>query len=218
MDERTFLVALPVERRLALAYAPARSRLLWLGLLALDARLGAVVQTAHEPLLAQIKLAWWRDELAKPAAARALGEPLLALLDDWGDQAAALRPLVDGWEVLLSSDQLDEAAMLQVAEARAQACAGLAVRLGLSTAEPEIRRAARGWALAELGAALTEPDQHAAAIGLIAQQDWHRARLPRELRPLQVLHRLAASQRGNGAFIPGPAAGLRAVRLGLLGI
>ena len=76
MNEREFLSALPVERRLALAYAPANSRGLWLGLFALDARLGAVVQAAHEPLLAQIKLAWWRDELAKPLAARALGEPL----------------------------------------------------------------------------------------------------------------------------------------------
>ena len=218
MDEHAFLVNLPVERRLALAYAPARARTLWLGLFALDARLGAVVQSAHEPLLAQIKLAWWRDELAKPTAARPLGEPLLALLGDWGDQAADLRPLVDGWEVLLGDEPLDEGALRQVAEARAQACAGLAAQLGLSAAEPEIRRAARGWALAELGAALTEPDQQAAALSLIARQDWHRVRLPRELRPLQVLHGLAARQRGRGSFIPGPAAALRAVRLGLLGI
>ena len=91
-------------------------------------------------------------------------------------------------------------------------------RLDLSAAEPEARRAARGWALAELGAALTDPDQQAAALSLIARQDWHRARLPRELRPLQVLHGLAARQRGHGSFIPGPAAALRAVRLGLLGI
>ena len=218
MDESSFLAALPVERRLALAYAPARSRLLWLGLFALDARLGAVVQTAHEPLLAQIKLAWWRDELAKSPAARALGEPLLALLGSWADQSAALGALVDGWEVLLGDEPLDEAAMQQVAEARAQACAGLAARLDLSAAEPEARRAARGWALAELGAALTDPDQQAAALSLIARQDWYRARLPRELRPLQVLHGLAARQRGHGSFIPGPAAALRAVRLGLLGI
>ena len=218
MDERTFLTALPVERRLALAYAPARSRALWLGLFALDARLGAVVQAAHKPLLAQIKLAWWRDELAKPSAMRALGEPLLALLSTWGEQSAALRALVDGWEVLLGDEPLGPSELLQITEARALACAGLAARLDLATAEPEAKRAARGWALAELGAALTEPDQHAAALDLIAQQDWHRARLPRELRPLQVLHGLAARQRGNGSFIPGPAAGLRAVRLGLLGI
>ena len=218
MNERVFLGALPVERRLALAYAPARSRALWLGLFALDARLGAVVQAAHEPLLAQIKLAWWRDELAKPVAARALGEPLLALLGEWGDQAAALSALVDGWEILLSGEPLGPGELRQIAEARASACLGLAARLDLTATEPEVSRAARGWALAELGAALTDPDQHAAAIGLIAQQNWRRPKLPRELRPLLVLHGLAARQRGTAPLLLGPAAALRAVRLGLLGI
>ncbi len=218
MELTAHLANLLPERRLALAYAPARSRVLWLGLFALDARLGAVVQTAHEPLLAQIKLAWWRDELAKPSAARALGEPLLALLGEWGDQAAALSALVDGWEVLLGDEPLGPGEMLQIAQARASACLGLAARLDLSAAEPEVSRAAQGWALAELGAALTDLDQHAAAIGLIARHDWRRPKLPRELRPLLVLHGLAARQRGKAALLPGPAAAFRAVRLGLLGI
>lgn len=218
MDETAFLAALPLERRLALAYAPARVRTFWLGLFALDARLGAVVHSAHQPLLAQIKLAWWRDELNKPPAARPVGEPLLALIEAWGDQTAGLRALVDGWEVLLGDAPLDSGAMLQVADARAQACASLAVRLGLAAAEPEVSRAARGWALAELAAALTDPDQQAEAAGLITQQDWRRVSLPREFRPLLVLHGLAARQRGGGPLIPGPRAGLRAVRLGLLGI
>ena len=218
MDEAQFLAALPVERRLALAYAPVRARALWLGLFALDARLGAVVHSAHEPLLAQIKLAWWRDELAKPQSTRALGEPLLALLEAWGDQTAALGALVDGWEVLLGNAPLGRDGMVEVADARAQACTGLAARLALAVAAPEVSRAARGWALAELAAALTDPLEQTDAASLIAQQDWHRARLPRELRPLQVLHGLAARQRGAGPLIPGPLAGLRAVRLGLLGI
>lgn len=218
MEFAAQIASISVERRLALAYAPARSRALWLGLFGLDARLGAVVQAAHEPLLAQIKLAWWRDELAKSPSSRAQGEPLLALLSAWGDQAAGLSALVDGWEVMLGRGPLGHGELLQIAEARALACAGFTVRLDLAAAEPEAKRAARGWALAELGAALTEPDQRAAALDLIAQQDWHRARLPRELRPLAVLHGLAERQRGNGPFIPGPAAGVRAVRLGLLGI
>ena len=218
MDETAFLAALPVERRLALAYAPARTRALWLGLFALDARLGVVVHSAHEPLLAQIKLAWWRDELTKPRAARALGEPLLALLEAWGNQATGLQALIDSWEVLLGDEPLGSGGMMQVADARAQACVGLAARLDLAVAEPEVSRAARGWALAELGAALSDPDQHAVASGLIAQQDWQRVSLPREFRPLQVLHGLAARQRGSGPLMPGPRAGLRAVRLGLLGI
>jgi phytoene synthase len=218
MEYSVQAASISVERRLALAYAPAPARALWLGLFALDARLGAVVRSTHEPLLAQIKLAWWRDELTKPAAARQPGEPLLALLAAWGDQVDSLRALVDGWELLLDDEPLQMRAMQQIAEARAQACAGLAARLNLAEAERETGRAARGWALAELAAALSDPDQKAMALGLIAQQNWLRVRLPRELRPLQVLHGLAARQRGNGPLMPGPMAGLRAVRLGLLGI
>ena len=218
MDETAFLAALPIERRLALAYAPARARRLWLGLFALDARLGGVVRGAHEPMLAQIKLAWWRDQLARPLSARAVGEPLLALLGAWTSQVAGLQALVDGWELLLDDQAPGKSAMQEFAETRAQACAGLAIRLNLAEARPEAEPAARAWALAELAASLSDPDQKALALGLIAQLDWRRASLPRELRPLQVLYGLAARQRGNGPLIPGPIAGLRAVRLGLLGI
>ena len=108
--------------------------------------------------------------------------------------------------------------MQEFAGTRAQACAGLAIRLNLVEARPEAERGARGWALAELAASLSDPDQKASALGLIAQLEWRRVSLPRELRPLQVLYGLAARQRGNGPLIPGPIAGLRAVRLGLLGI
>ena len=218
MDATAFLATLPVERRLALAYTPVPARALWLGLFALDARLAAVVRAAKEPMLAQIKLAWWRDELAKPAAARALGEPLLALLGGWMDHTAALRALVDGWEVLLGDEPLDSKSAMQIADAWALACSDLAGQLGLTAARPEVERAARGWALADLGGSLSDPDQHAVVMGLIEQQDWHRVSLPREMRPLQVLHGLAARQRGSGSLMPGPIAGLRAVRLGLLGI
>ena len=46
--------------RLALAYAPAEARPAWAGLLALDARLAGVVRAAREPVLGQLRLAWWR--------------------------------------------------------------------------------------------------------------------------------------------------------------
>lgn len=206
MNAADFLETLPVERRLALAYAPPRSKGLWLGLFALDARLGTIVRGASEPMLTQIKLAWWRDELARPQVQRRRGEPLLELLDEWGDDAACLTALVDAWEMLLGDVLLDHAAAGQYADERARACIGLASRLGLP--EDAISLAARGWALADLHVVLAEPAKYA----------WLRVRLPREMRPLQVLYGLATHNRGVGLLIPGPIAGLRAVRLGLLGI
>ncbi len=206
MHDAEFLASLPVERRLALAYAPLRARRLWLGLFALDARLGTTVHKAAEPMLTQIKLAWWRDELAKPQAERRRGEPLLALLEDWGDDAACLGALVNGWKLVLGAGPIQPDAALEFAGERARACVSLAKRLGL--AADDTAQAAQGWALADIGAALAEPVDFA----------WRPVRLPRELRPLQVLYGLAARNRGQGPLLSGPIAAIRAVGLGLLGI
>ena len=189
MDADTLTAALPAERRLALAYAPAKARPLWRGLFVLDQRLGAVAAAQREPMLAQIKLAWWREQLAKPAAARARGEPVLALLD---------------------GQALSSATAGQIAQQRSAVCQALAVQLGLPGLGQNIGHAAQGWALAEL-AALT------GAPALAAQHDWAALKLPRDLRPLAVLYGLARRSRGRTALMPGPRAGLRAVRLGILG-
>ena len=206
MSDADFLASLPVERRLALSYAPARSRLLWLGLFALDARLGTVVSEAREPMLAQIKLAWWREELSKPLAARRTGEPLLALLEAWGDEAAGLAALIDGWEILLGDELLSGADLAAALNARAAACLALAVRLGIGA--DGVAQAAQGWAAADLAPM---------SAGPIAR-DWPRIPLPREMRPLYVLYGLAARRRGQIPLMPGPIAALAAVRLGLFGI
>jgi phytoene synthase len=63
MDFSQLAATLPIERRLALAYAPGRARAATLGLFALDAALGNLVRAAREPLLGQMRLAWWREEL-----------------------------------------------------------------------------------------------------------------------------------------------------------
>ena len=206
MHDADFLASLPVERRLALAYAPPRARRLWLGLFALDARLGTTVHNGAQPMLTQIKLAWWRDELAKPMAERRRGEPLLALLEDWGDDAACLAALVDGWELILGDEPVQPGVALEFAGERARACLSLADRLDVSA--DDTAQAAQGWALADIGAALAEPADFA----------WRPVKLPRGMRPLQVLYGLAARTRGQLPFISGPRSVFRAVRLGLLGI
>lgn len=91
------MVAVPHERRAAMAA-------LW----ALAERLTKLLTDATEPLIGQIKLAWWRDMmglLAADPAALPKGEPLLAELQaTWGGQGE-LTPLVDAAEaVLLAED------------------------------------------------------------------------------------------------------------------
>lgn len=213
MPDPALLSLISPDRRLALGYAPAAARPLFLGLYALDAKLAGIVRSAREPMLGQLKLAWWRDQLGKPIAARPLGEPVLAALALWGDAGHALSALADGWEGLIGDTYPAQADLAQFATARGAACAALA---GLLGADPELaRRAGQGWALGDLGLMLgaSEP-LHA----LSAEADWRTPRLNRALRPLLIHHGLARRSKNKDFAHPGPAALLLAIRLGLLGM
>lgn len=212
-DESALLELLPGEQRLALAYAPAGVRPLLLGLFALDSRLAQVVRSAREPMLAQLRLAWWRERLAESAPRG--GEPVLSLLAPMLAEGPGLSALADGWEALLGEGAIAAAGIEQFADGRAAAYRQLALLLGGDPAEAE--RAARNWALADLALHLSEPEERAAALQIAAAQDWRKPALPRALRPLAVLHGLSRRHRGARALLDGPRGLAAAIRLGLLG-
>lgn len=218
MDHSALIAALPVEQRLALAYAPRQSRPLFLGLFALDTRLGAVVRQASEPILGQIRLAWWRERLTAPAGATVPGEPVLLLLEQWQEYRPALAALVDSYELLLEPEALGEAAIRQFAELRAAACDALAQRLGEAESAEAARRAGQGWAATDLAGKLSDPAEIKRARTIAGACDWSRQSLPRNMRPLAVLYGLARREKGQQGFLIGPSSGLAAVRLGLFGV
>ena len=123
-----FEANLPPDIRLALAYAPKRVRPLQLAAFALDARLAGIVGNAREVLIAQIKLAWWRERLAEPPARRPVGEPLLAALADWKAPVDPLLALIDGWEAMLDPERPD---VMALADGRAVLGRGLAIQAGM---------------------------------------------------------------------------------------
>ena len=92
---------------LAAAYTPVAFRPAFTLLLQLDARFADIVRKAREPMIAQIKLAWWRDAFAAEPAQRPKGEPLLQALGEFGDtiKLSALEDLVSAWELLLGEDE-----------------------------------------------------------------------------------------------------------------
>lgn len=198
------LESLSPVSRLVLSYAPTAARPLWLGLLGLDTRLAQVVRDAREPMLAQIRLAWWRERLDEPSDKRPAGEPLLALLND---HAAAFAPLVDGWEALLGDPPLPRSAIAAFAEGRAMALGGLAELLG-HPREP-CETAGRSWALADLANRLSDAAERAHAEALATGLAL--PSLPRDMRPLVVLHGLAIRNRN------GPSVLFAAMRLGIFG-
>lgn len=181
----------PVER-LALAYAPSRVLAIWVGYLALDRRLADAAREGRDPIMVQLRLAWWRDRLAEPATQWPIGEPLLSMLKVWHPERAALSAVVDGWE--MRNVGSDGGFALRMA--RIEAMVALA-RLG-GERHPDVlvavARAASEW--------LDGKTEQARG-----------ARLPKSMRPLAVL-------RGN-ALAPSNAPPLsnflRLVKIGLVG-
>lgn len=202
---------LPLAHRLALSYAPRGSRSATLALLALDARLAKVVREGGEAVIAQMKLAWWRERLAQAPADWPQGEPLLAMMRESGLRWSDVVPLVDGWEHLLD-DQLDLGAITEFVVGRS---------LAWNALQPgeAVACAAREWAAFDLATNLNDPSERAVVLAFARNEPWARARLPRKARPLVVLHGLArrAMQRGGGDLLDGPGAMFTAMRLGILG-
>ena len=207
---------LPVLQRLALAYAPAATRQVLTGFFALDARLSGLVRNSHEPMLAQLRLAWWREALGGTGSAPTSGEPLLVALEHWPGSRDALTGLAGGWEAMIGAAPLPPAAFLALAEARGRGFAALAPE---GPPREAALRLGRNWALADIAAHLSHPAERETVQELARAQDWRRAPLPRALRPLAVLHGLAAREisKDAPALAISPLAALAAMRIGLLG-
>lgn len=205
---------LPELSQLAVAYAPPAAKQYWATVLALDERLAMILRKRREPLLAQMRLAWWRDRLTEPPERWPAGDAVLDKLRQWR-APAGLAPLVDGWEMLVS-DHVDRAALDRFAAGRGAAFAALANELGQP--DDAARQAGRLWALADLIANISDPEERATALAL-AQEGGPPPALPRKLRPLAVLAGLGwrAVQGGGGPLLVGRGAALTAFRLGLLG-
>ena len=209
-----FLAELPTPQRLALSYAPARARPPTLALLALDTRLGAILRGRREPLAAQLRLAWWREMFARPAAEWPGGEPLLEALRSWRDPSG-LSALADGWEALLA-DELTPAAIDEFVAGRVRAFACLARQPDIDD-ETNVTKAATIWALADLAANLSDSAERALVVG--RAQGLAVPRVNYALRPLAVLAGLgrAALDKGGAPLLSGPGSTLLALRIGLTG-
>jgi phytoene synthase len=206
-------------QRLALSYSPSKVRTATLALFALDSRLASILRSTTEPMLAQIRLAWWREMLERDAAERPAGEPVLAVIPAWREHQGELALLVEGWEHLVGSEPLDESAMRAFCRGRGSAFAALAAVAGHEDARTDAFAAGEGWALADLAGKLDAPGERETAMRLVREHDWRRIALPRSLRPLGVLHGLAtkAGRAGCGLETATRSAMLHAVRIGLFG-
>ena len=203
---------------LVLAWQPRASRPALAALFALDQRLAGVVSRAREPMLAQVRLAWWREQLGEGASAVAAGEPLLAeLAAHWGAKTAELQSLIDGWEQLLGDAPLDDSPLNGFADGRGRALAAFAVLAGAGEHRYAVHAAGRCWALADMASRSSDARERELARSLGRNEPIAPIR-PRSLRGVAVLGGLSrlALQRGV-PLLEGRGAALAAMRLGLFG-
>ena len=166
--------------RLAIAYAPSDVRSAFALLLQIDNRFAEIYRNAREPMIAQIKMAWWREAFASAADARPKGEPLLQALNKAGDRIplSALEALASAWEALLGSERFSQEVIDVHAELRAEGI--FLTYAGWMGTVQDMRPIGRNWALDALRIAF--PDR-------VADCNMQPAPLPkaRALRPLSIL-------------------------------
>ena len=175
------------ERRLALAYVPAAIRPAIEALWRLDASLAAILATGTQPLISQLRLAWWREALARLDATPAPAEPVLQALASHVlpcVSGAELAAMEEGWLILLSEDALGEGELAAYAARRGGLLFTYSARL-LGAPDFPVAQAGALWALADL-ARHSRRNEPVKTSSPESQVKW-----PRRLRPLGMLAMLA---------------------------
>lgn len=181
------------DRALALAYVPTRRRAAVGALWRLDAALGAALAGGREPMIARIKLAWWREALEKLDRAPAPAEPVLR------DTAQHVLPLVtgaelarmeEGWAMLSGGGLLTAEQLRTYAERRGGLLFRYTCRL-LGEEMEALEQAGEAWALVDLARHCGSTDDSDVAIAA-ARERRPPLHWPSKLRPLGMLAALAA--------------------------
>ncbi|MEA3063337.1 MAG: hypothetical protein QOJ94_3118 [Sphingomonadales bacterium] len=175
---------------LALSYVPARRRPALQALFALDAALGAVVAGGREPMIARIRLAWWREALERLDREAPPAEPVLQALAETvlpaGIAGAELAEMGEGWAVLLSDAPLSAEDLAIYARKRGALLFACAARL----LESEEAAGGEAWSLVDLARHCGNAEDRDAALAA-ARALPAPPRAPPRLRPLGMLDALA---------------------------
>ena len=202
---------LPPEAELALAWSGQMVRGPLSMALQFDRRLAGIVRRTGEPMLGQMRLAWWRDALGRPVDERPRGDAVLdGLGRHWQGREPALMALVDGWEVLLTAERLGPAEADAFGTGRGAFFAALA-----PGERPErFETAGYRWALADAAAGVSAPEERAVLIAAGLARGTAGGRVSHRMRGVAVLEALAlrAMRRGGRPLMEGRGASLAALR------
>lgn len=182
--------------QLAMAYAPSATRDSIAVLFMLDDALASTLRATREPLLARIRLSWWRENLeAMASGAAPPQEPLfqsMVKLSFSPEMLSHLARMTEGWDVLLDGLPLSTPALRDYARLRGRSLFDAASVL--STKETAKSGAVgEAWALARFAIHCRDETtaQKATAIARAAFDVMPPSTLPRDLRPFAVISFLA---------------------------
>jgi len=198
------------EIGLALSYAPLDARGPLAALWALDARLGLMLRQSNDPMIGQLRLTWWHDALTRMGSTVLPAEPVLRAINaqvlPLGIVGRELARMVDGWEVLLDSGALTDAALDQYAHARGALLFKLSSVLLGGDAGARLRLAGEGWALVDLARHVRDPAMARAALATarVRLDGAFAERWPYAQRSLGAITALARqdAHRGSAALAP----------------
>lgn len=166
----------------------ARHRALW----AFDARLAHLARTTSEPMIGQMRLAWWNDVIDDADARKGRGEPVVDAMRAAGAMASpGLDAMIDGWEVLVVDPEIDVQGLRDYAAGRG---GGLFRALaGVTDAPGWLAAAGQVWALWDLSGHVGDDALAAQALALAEEilphatdADW-----PGAWKPLRIAFTLA---------------------------
>lgn len=204
---------------LALAYAPKSSKQLFASFFLLDQKLGRIVRTAKEPVLAQMRFAWWREQIAILGEA-SQPDPLLQMLGSaWVEEEASLLELIDGWEELLGHTIRSPADWQATLEKHAVPYLAIASRTAASMSTDAVRSASLLIAAANLFAHSANENERHTLRDYVAEHRSPPVHFPRALRPLAILYTLSERmlERGGSQLLERPGDLLAAIRAGFRG-
>jgi len=210
---------LPPELRLALAYTPDYLRAQMRTYFALDQRLSRIVSATTEPMLGQMRLAWWRDMFGTEPSERPSGDVVLeAVSEYWHGREVTLTELVDCWEVLIVSEEIGPQEISAFSAGRAAGFLAMFTETAKQDAAP-ILAAASSWAIADAASRVSDIEERRLFVDAGLSQVRKGGQMSRELRGLAVLEALSlrALKRGGRPLMEGRGAALTVFRTAILG-
>lgn len=195
------MIELAPEQILALAFCRHDLREPYGLLLRFDRGLARAMPHLGSPIVGQVRLAWWREQILSLSGSGAPDPVLDGLGEMIGTHPAAragLAALADGWEALLADPDLSGDRLLEFAKARGGSLFRVACIISGGEAGEPADRAGTIWALVDFARHCSDRELAARALAIAGEFRGAPRELPRALRPFAILAHFAERDAAGG--------------------